>query len=132
MQIWLGPGERGLCLAFGDLRQALPARRGRARLGDCRAAEQHGRQEGAWHDRLPHLFHQHDEVDEAEAAAALTLGKDDPEPALLRQLLPEFVGDRRGFRHSRAHKPRVAFALEKAPCGLTQQFLLLGKSNVHA
>ena len=94
----LGPGERRLLLAGSDARQPFAALRRGAGLGDRRPAEQHGRQEWPRHDRAPHLLHQDDEIDQAEPAAAIRFRVDDAEPALLGELLPEFVGDRRRFR----------------------------------
>src|SRR5208282_4085451 len=124
-------GERRFRATGDDLRQPLPALRRGTGLGDRGAAEQHRRQERARHDRAAHLFHQYDEIDEPEPAAAFLFRVDDAEPALLGQLLPEPVGDCRGFRYSLAHELRCALALEEAPRAVAQHLLLLGEPNVH-
>jgi hypothetical protein len=109
----------------------LPALRRCAGLADRGAAEQYGGEERSGHHRSPHLFHQYDEIDEPEPAAALLLRVDDAEPALVGELLPKLVGDRRRLGHSPAHELGVALALEKASRGVTQQLLLLGEPDIH-
>ena len=72
-RVRLGPGERRLGLAGGDARQPLAALCRRAGLGDRRAAEQHGGRIGSGHHGAADLLHQHDQVGEAEPAAAIWL-----------------------------------------------------------
>jgi len=60
-----------------------------------------------------HLLHQHGEVDEAEARAAVLLGIDQAEPALLGELGPEVVGDAGGLFHARPDEPGRALVLEE-------------------
>ena len=81
--------------------------------------------------RRPISSIKHDQIDEAKPAAAIILGIDDPEPALLGELTPECVGHRLRGGHTLAHKAAVAFALEEFARGLPQQFLLLAKPDIH-
>jgi hypothetical protein len=67
----------------------------------------------------------------AEPAAASLLRIDDAEPPLPGEFLPGGVGDGRRLCHPPAHELRIALALEKPPCGVAQQLLLLGKADVH-
>src|SRR5215469_4550817 len=126
-QIGFRPGERRLRAAGSDLRQPFPALRRRTGFGDRRTAEQYRRQKRAGHDCPPHFFHQYDEVDETEPAAALLLGVDDPQPTLVGELLPELVSNLCRLRHSLADELGRAFALEKPPRAVAQKFLFLGK-----
>src|SRR6266851_564400 len=82
--------------------------------------------------RAPDLFHQHDEVDQAEPTAAIRLVIGDAEPALLGELLPELASDRRLRCHHLAHECRRALAVEEFARGVAQQFLFFRKADVHA
>jgi hypothetical protein len=130
-QIGLGPGEGRLRTTTDDLRQPLAALRRRAGFADRGAAGQHGRHDRARHHGAAHLFHQYDEIDETEPAAAFLLWVDDPEPTLRGELLPELVCDRRRLGHPPRHELRVALAFEKPSRRVAQQLLLLGEANVH-
>src|ERR1041384_3411166 len=66
------------------------------------------REEGPRHHGAAHLFHEHGEVDEAEAGAAELFRIHETEPPLLAQLLPELIGHARRLRHARAHQLALA------------------------
>ena len=87
---------------------------------------------GAGHHGAADLLHQHDQIGQAEPAAAVGLGKGDPEPAVLGQLTPEFRRDGRLGRHHVAHEPGRAVAVEKLARGIAQQFLFFAEADIHA
>src|SRR5437879_3955269 len=129
-RVRLRPRQRHARLAPGDLREPLLLLRVGAGLEDREPAEQR-REEWPRHHGAAHLFHEHGEVDEAEPGAAVGLGIDEAQPALLGELGPELRREARVLGHARADELGRALVLEELPRRRAEHLLVGVEPEIH-